>query len=256
VKRPVVLTVAGLDPSGAAGLLADVRTIRAAGCEARAVVTTITAQGDMPVSEPVAAELVARQLHAAMADGAVAAVKIGALGNAEIVATVRAVFTGFSGVPLVIDPVFRASSGLELLDAAGRRAFVELLLPVASVCTPNTEEAAELLDMLAIDHPPIVCRDSLTSAAANLAGVTDAVVVKGGHLAGANVTDVLANRDGTKASTKPRITGHAAAFRGTGCRLSAGIAAGLANGQDMAAAWAGATTALRDELREQAAKSP
>lgn len=219
-----VLVIAGSDSSGGAGLTRDVRTLAHFGAGALCALTAVTAQSDARVSAVhlLPPELVRAQIEAALDTGRVAAIKIGMLGTGAIVLAVAASLPPRSTIPLVLDPVLAASSGGELLDAAGRRALLDTLLPLATVVTPNIPEAAALL---ATDSARGEAT-RLQQAAALLALGPEAVLLKGGHDDGPEAADLLLARDAPPYWLRARRG--SAARRGTGCTLSSAIAAGLA----------------------------
>jgi hydroxymethylpyrimidine/phosphomethylpyrimidine kinase len=242
----VVLVVAGLDPSGGAGVLADARTLAHHGVHACGVVAAITAQSTREVRRvgAVAPAMVRQQLEALLADVAVHAVKVGLLAsaaNARVVAeVVRAL-----GVPVVVDPVLRATTGRRLLGRAALDALREHLLPVATVVTPNAAEAAALTE----GETP---RDEagMRAAARALVGMgARAALVTGGHVAqpAGWCVDVLGTLDGEETFRVPRIA--AAPVRGTGCMLSTAIAAHLARGASLGDAVQRAKDLLTKKLR-------
>ena len=220
---PVVLSVAGTDSGGAAGTAADLTTFAALGTHGACVVTAVTAQDTTGVRDvhPVPLTSVAAQLDAVLEDLPVAAAKTGMLGSADVV---RLVAERLGGHRLVVDPVLVATSGAVLGGADVARAYVEHLLPVATVATPNADEAAALLGR---DGPP---RD----LAAALADLGCAVVVTGGpdaDGAGETCTDWLALPGrGVRALRHPALA--TTNDHGTGCTFSAALAAGLAHGPD------------------------
>ncbi len=234
--NPVVLAVAGLDPSAGAGLIADAEAIRAADGRPRTVCAALTAQGPggSPAVQPVAAAFVEAQLDSV---GPSAACKTGMLGTAAVVDVIASrVAAGQLSRP-VVDPVVRASSGLELLDAAGREALRGTLLPLAAVVTPNLDEAAWLTGR---DVATVVQMEDAARALVDLG--CDAAVIKGGHLDGALV-DVVLRRGGEVLRVEhPREPGTA---RGTGCRFASFLATRLAVGDPLlhAATLAGAFVA-------------
>src|SRR5580700_7191422 len=143
---PVVLTIAGFDPSSGAGVTADIKTIAAHECFGVSCITALTVQSTLGVRrvEGVDPKIVAETLHALVSDFAVEAVHIGMLGNAEVVAVV-ADFLGKARLPhVVLDPILKSSSGADLLDAAGTQLLIERLIPLAEVITPNLGEAGVL----------------------------------------------------------------------------------------------------------------
>jgi hydroxymethylpyrimidine/phosphomethylpyrimidine kinase len=238
VPRATVLTIAGSDPSGGAGLLADAATICAFGCHAQGVVTALTVQDSRGVHAvlPVDAAHVGAQLRALLADGPPAAAKTGMLPTAAVVEAVAAAWRAQAAVPLVVDPVIAASSGPRLADAGAVAALLGALLPLAALVTPNAPEARELTGLTVRDT-----EGAVAAARALVARGARAVLVKGGHLEGDEVTDVLvvAGRPDAVAFTRRRVA-HVRRVRGTGCALSAAIAARLALGDALDAAVAAA----------------
>jgi len=229
-----VLVIAGTDSSGGAGLVRDVGTLQDLQVSVRCAVTAVTAQTNTAVvaAHVVPAGIVRAQIAAAFATGAVAAVKVGMLADAATVAAVAEALAAHASVPLVLDPVLVSSSGGALLDAAGRRALRELLLPRAALLTPNIPEAAALLqDEAAGDEGQM-----LRQAQQLLALGARAVLLKGGHAAGAECADVLVTHATAAARfAAPRLPG---SLRGSGCALASAIAAYLARGLALAAACA------------------
>lgn len=221
---PNILSIAGSDPSGGAGIQADIKAISANGGYAMAVITALTAQNTQSVIavQMVAPEFVAAQIAAIRADIRVDAVKIGMLGDAGIIA---AVVKGLSGLraPIVLDPVMVAKSGDRLLRAEAVAALREALA-MASVITPNLPEAADLLDL-----PEATTRtDMQAQAQALLALGAQAVLLKGGHLPGDDCPDLLASAAGSVWLPGRRLaTGKT---HGTGCTLSSALATQLGHG--------------------------
>ena len=212
----VVLTIAGSDSGGGAGLQADLKTFAALRVYGTSVVTAVTAQNTRGVrrSTTMTADLVAEQLDAVVSDFPVAAAKTGMLGNAEIVDVVARMLPS---IPLVVDPVLRSTSGAVLLDDAGLAALRRGLLPRAAVVTPNLPEAFALSGLEDPREAARAIRDL---------GPT-VVVIKGGHATGATCEDLVF--DGAfHFITGPRLDTRAT--HGTGCTLAAAIAAGLADG--------------------------
>jgi hydroxymethylpyrimidine/phosphomethylpyrimidine kinase len=226
-----VLVIAGSDSSGGAGLTRDVRTLTRLDTRALCVVTAVTAQSDAHLTavHVVPAELVWAQMTAALATRRVDAIKIGMLATRATVLAVTAALPT-PAPPLVLDPVLAASSGGELLDEAGRGALCAALLPRTTLLTPNIPEAAALLGT------PIAKSETelLQQAAALLALGPRAVLLKGGHGDGPEAADLLLAVDAAPRWLRtPRI---GVTRRGTGCALSAAIAAGLAAGLELATA--------------------
>jgi hydroxymethylpyrimidine/phosphomethylpyrimidine kinase len=230
--EPVVLSIAGSDPSGGAGLQADLKTFQALGVDGAAVVTALTVQDGRRVLEvhPVEARLVGAQIDAVLSGlGAPpAAVKVGMLASG---ATVEAVAEALHGCgPLVLDPVLAASDGTALLDAHGEVTLRETLLPRVDVLTPNLPEAARLLDASFDDvrgDPERACRELGALG-------PRAVLLKGGHADGSESEDVLWDGAGFTRLVAPRLA--ARDTHGSGCVLSSALAAQLARGADLAAA--------------------
>jgi len=220
-----VLVIAGTDSSGGAGLVRDVATLTRFGAETLCAVTAVTAQTDREVTaiELLPAAVVQAQISAALATGRAAAVKVGMLGDREIVAAVAGALPPRERLPLVLDPVLAATSGGSLLDAAGRAALTALLLPRTTLLTPNIPEAAALLGLA-----PASSDEELVGQGRALCALgAAAVLMKGGHASrAAQAADWLVTQEGTvRKFTAPRLP---AQRRGTGCALASGIAAGLA----------------------------
>jgi hydroxymethylpyrimidine/phosphomethylpyrimidine kinase len=229
-----VLVIAGSDSSGGAGLTRDVRTLAQLHTEALCAVTAVTAQSDMQVSAVhlVPPQVVRVQIEAGLSSGRVRAVKIGMLGGADTVAAVAAGLAAHAVLPVVLDPVLAATSGGTLLDAGGRQALCELLLPKVLLLTPNIPEAAALLGVA----PATGIEQLQQQGQALLARGLHAVLMKGGHAAGPEATDVLLVRGAPpQRFSAPR---RALDRRGTGCVLSTAIAAALAAGLELTAACA------------------
>ncbi|HVB06542.1 MAG TPA: bifunctional hydroxymethylpyrimidine kinase/phosphomethylpyrimidine kinase [Acidimicrobiales bacterium] len=224
---PVVLTIAGTDSGGGAGIAADLRSFAAHGAFGTLVVTAVTAQNTLGVQAVAAqpAEIVDAQIASVLADLPVAAVKSGMLANAEIVKVVTAWAERGALPQLVVDPVMVAASGGQLLDAGGLAAYRELLSS-AFLVTPNAPEAAMLLG------GAVESRSDLREAARALGALgAGAALVKGGHLAGDESVDVLYAKGALTEFHAPRLA--SAHTHGTGCTLSAAIAAGLAGGMGL-----------------------
>ena len=226
-----VLVIAGSDSSGGAGLTRDVSTLTRLETRALCVVTAVTAQSDARLTavHVVPARLVRQQMTAALATAPVDAIKIGMLATRATVLAVAATLPA-TAPPLVLDPVLASSSGGELLDDAGRSALCAALLPRTTLLTPNIPEAAALLGAgIARSEAEL-----LQQAAALLALGPHAVLLKGGHGDGPEASDLLlASGAPPHWLRAPRLS---AVCRGTGCALSAAIAAGLAAGLELTAA--------------------
>ncbi|MGI4940361.1 MAG: bifunctional hydroxymethylpyrimidine kinase/phosphomethylpyrimidine kinase [Janthinobacterium lividum] len=222
-----VLIVAGSDSGGGAGIQADLKTVMALGGYGATAVTALTAQNTLGVQGvlPVPPAFVQQQMRSVLDDIGADAVKTGMLGSAEMVAAVAEVLRG-AEVPVVVDPVMVAKGGARLLDADAVAAMVRDLLPLAAVLTPNVPEAEALLGRAIPDHA--AARDA---ARALLDLGARAVLLKGGHLSGPVVEDVLATPEGIEVIRSARIeTRHT---HGTGCTLGSAVAAGLAQGMGL-----------------------
>jgi hydroxymethylpyrimidine/phosphomethylpyrimidine kinase len=218
---PTALTVAGSDPSGGAGIQADLKTFSALGVYGTAVLTALTAQNTRGVTgvHGVPPEFVGEQLATLFADVEVHATKLGMLGTADVVRAVAAALAGRPAGPVVCDPVMVATSGDRLIDDAAIDAVRTDLLPLADLVTPNVPEAAVLLDV-----PPATDVDQLPGQATALLGLGPrAVLLKGGHLGGDDSVDVLATADGVTVTRRPRVD--TTSTHGTGCTLSSALAA-------------------------------
>ena len=220
-----VLTIAGFDPSGGAGVAADLKTFAALKTYGIAVVTSLTSQNTQKVYATFhqSVEVVKAQLIPLCEDFQIDAVKIGMLPTRELIEFVAATITAYNLKNVVLDPVFRSSSGHDLIDAEARGSLVEKLFPLATVMTPNLDEASVLLQR------SITNEDEMKAAAAELQQQTNcsAVLVKGGHLSGV-ASDILFHENACQIFSTPRVmTGNT---HGTGCTLSSAIAANLAHG--------------------------
>ncbi len=224
----MALTIAGSDSGGGAGIQADLKTFQAFGVFGTSALTAVTAQNTRGVRavRTLDPEFVREQIEAVCEDLPPAACKTGMLANAEIIAAVAGGLGACGPPPLVVDPVMVATSGDRLLDEAAVGTLVGTLLPLATVVTPNVPEAEALTGMR------IRGEDDLGEAARALCGTgARAALVKGGHLPGAEVVDVLWDGARERWWRSARIeTRHT---HGTGCTLSAAIAAGLALGEPL-----------------------
>jgi hydroxymethylpyrimidine/phosphomethylpyrimidine kinase len=225
--KPRVLVVAGSDSGGGAGIQADIKTITMLGGFAMTAVTALTAQNTLGVEDvmPVEPSFVAAQMRAVLTDIGADAIKTGMLGSARVVETVAAMCESLAfGVPVIVDPVMVAKGGARLLDKNAHDALVLRLLPLASVVTPNVPEAEALTGMRIKS-----LRDMQRAADAILGLGPSAVLMKGGHLEGDLVIDLLRTADGAEHRFEgPRIISRNT--HGTGCTLASGIAAGVAEG--------------------------
>jgi hydroxymethylpyrimidine/phosphomethylpyrimidine kinase len=239
----VALTVAGSDSGGGAGIQADLKTFAAHGVHGTCAVTAVTAQNSVGVSAwaPVDPGLVAAQMEAVALDMPVAATKTGMLGSEEVIRAVADAAARLPLGPMVVDPVMVARSGDRLLLPSAERAYVERLFPLAALVTPNLAEAEALLGRPVRDLP------AMRRAAADLHALgARAVLVKGGALAG-DAVDVLFDGSRTVEVGGPRVD--TPNTHGTGCALSAAVAARLARGDALLDAVRGARAWLDEALR-------
>jgi hydroxymethylpyrimidine/phosphomethylpyrimidine kinase len=221
---PVVLSIAGSDSSGGAGLQADLKTFAAFGVHGVSVVTAVTAQNTRRVEAvfTLPARQIVAQLHALLADIPLTAIKLGMLGNVECVRVVIDCLREHNFTHVILDPVMIATSGDRLLDQAGIDLLRNELLPLASVVTPNILEAECLLGRR------LHAQTDMLAAAQELRGLgCAAVLLKGAHIAGTEVEDWYVDTNHNLCFSHPRlqIEGH-----GTGCTLASALAAGLALG--------------------------
>ena len=220
------MTIAGSDSGGGAGIQADLKTFSAFGVFGASAITAVTAQNTMRVGaiHLIPAEMVAAQIEAVFADLPVSSVKIGMLGHADVIAAVAKSLARHGASGIVLDPVLVATSGTPLLPVEALDALVALLLPRTHLLTPNLPEAA------ALTNSPIAMNEAavITQARALLAMGTQAVLIKGGHGAGRQSTDLLVDAGGVTRFASERLD--VGEFHGGGCIFSSAIAAGLARG--------------------------
>ncbi|OIB58306.1 bifunctional hydroxymethylpyrimidine kinase/phosphomethylpyrimidine kinase [Natrialba sp. SSL1] len=241
-SRPVALTIAGSDSGGGAGIQADLATMTAHGVFGTSAITAVTAQHTRGVERSFAlpVEEVTAQIDAVTGDFAVGAAKTGMLATTELVELVAEKAATFE-FPLVVDPVMVATTGDRLLESDAERAY-EDLLSEATLATPNADEAEVLTDIEVTDE------ESAREAGEAIRDLgVDAVLVKGGHIPGETVTDLLVTETGTTTFEHPRVD--TAATHGSGCTLAAAIAARLATADDLETAVGGATDFLARAVR-------
>ncbi|WP_422730964.1 bifunctional hydroxymethylpyrimidine kinase/phosphomethylpyrimidine kinase [Litchfieldella qijiaojingensis] len=241
---PNVLTIAGSDPSGGAGIQADLKAFSALGTYGTSVITALTAQNTRGVTgvHPVPADFIAAQLETLFDDVAIDAVKIGMVASRDVAETIRESLTRHRPRWIVLDPVMVAKSGDILVDDAGIRAVREILVPLADLITPNLPEAAVLLDSPTPTSPDAM--EALLPALTSLGA--QHVLLKGGHLHGERCPDLLASHGQAQWLDGPRIATDN--LHGTGCSLSSAIAACLAHNDDLPAAVERAKHWLSDAL--------
>jgi hydroxymethylpyrimidine kinase/phosphomethylpyrimidine kinase len=225
------MTIAGVDPSGGAGVLADIRTFAKHGCYAAGVVTSLTFQNTTGVfgSADQTGDTVYRQIKAVAEDMPIAALKTGMLPSRDVIEAVAQAVEEFDLKNIVVDPVVRSTSGYDLIDDDALTALTELLFPLALVVTPNLAEAERIAGF------QITSVEELDKAGSRMLGFgAEAALIKGGHTFekdSAKATDRLYRADGRDSFETPFIKGEP--VHGTGCALSAAIAANLAHGDDL-----------------------
>ena len=228
VPPPIALTIAGSDSGGGAGIQADLKTFHQFGVFGTSAVVAVTAQNTLGVSavHPIPETIVRAQLDDLAADLPPAAVKSGMLATASLVSLVGEAIREYNWRWYVLDPVMVASSGDRLLADDAIRAMREQLVPRAALVTPNLDEA-EILTHAAVRDP-----EAMVAAGNRLLELgARAVLVKGGHLPGPELVDILVVPGMARRFTRPRI--ETRSTHGTGCTLSAAITAGLALGQSL-----------------------
>ncbi len=252
-KQPICLTIAGLDPSGGAGIVADIKTFRRFGCFAAAAVTSVTFQNTQGVFGAVhqTAESVRKQLEAVLDDYEVAAIKTGMLPTREIIETVAALIKERGLKNIVVDPVVRSTSGYDLIDDAALAALIEKLFSLADIVTPNLPEAERIAKIKITDD------ETIAKAAAIMQSFgARNVLIKGGHFEGKRqkakgkirkATDFLFVGDKREVFEAEFID--TTATHGTGCTLSSAIAANLALGKEIVEAVAIAKAFVTEAIR-------
>lgn len=225
---PVALTIAGSDSGGGAGIQADLKTFHAFGVFGTSAITAITAQDTRGVHgvHAIPVDLVKRQIRVVAEDLVPAACKTGMLATAELVRAVADSIRALGLPNYVLDPVMVATSGDRLLDRDAEAAVTERLIPLATVVTPNLDEARILAGRDIADES-----DMREVARLLVERGARAALVKGGHLAGDEVVDVLVDEAGTETWRRPKL--NTTSTHGTGCTLSSAIAAGLALGRPL-----------------------
>jgi len=227
---PVVLTIAGFDPSSGAGVTADVKTIAAHGCYGVACITALTVQSTAGVRrvEPVRAEVVRETLDELASDVELAAVHIGMLGAAKVVRTVAEFLEQRKLGNIVLDPILKSSSGADLIDPAGAHLLTEKLIPLSAVLTPNVDEAAILAGM-EVSNP-----DQMRCAARKLHELgASAVVVTGGHLDKAIDLLSFTGPRGIEQELFKSARLRSNSTHGTGCAFATSVACHLALGRGL-----------------------
>ena len=228
-RLAIALTIAGSDPSGGAGIQADLKTFTVLGVYGASVITALTAQSTQGVSgiHGVPADFVARQIADVAGDLRIGAVKTGMLNDADTVRAVAEAVRRYNLHPLVVDPVMVATSGDSLMSEGMVAALKEELLPLADLLTPNLPEAARLVE----GNVAATTHEMILQARALMALGCKAVVVKGGHAYGREALDILVDSSGVTHLALPRV--ETKNTHGTGCTFSAAVAAHLARGESL-----------------------
>jgi hydroxymethylpyrimidine/phosphomethylpyrimidine kinase len=227
---PVVLTIAGFDPSSGAGVTADVKTIAAHGCYGVGCITALTVQSTAGVRrvETISPETVTDTLEELRSDLEISAVHIGMLGSGKVVRAVSAFLEKAGLGNIVLDPVIKSSSGRDLIDAAGARFLVERLLPLATVITPNVDEAADLTGL------SVSNLEQMRLAATRLHAMGAAsVVITGGHLEKAIDLLSFTSRRGAEQEVFKSDRLKSNSTHGTGCAFATAMACHLARGRGL-----------------------
>jgi hydroxymethylpyrimidine/phosphomethylpyrimidine kinase len=243
---PKILVIAGSDSGGGAGIQGDIKTISALGGYAMTAITALTAQNSLGVHSIFDVEdyFVTAQLEAIWTDFGADAIKIGMLAQSEIILAVSSFLEKIpSTIPIVLDPIFKAKKGESLLQKTAIRYLKEKLFPHITVLTPNIDEAECLTSMAIFDQETMIKAGYFL-----LETGPQAVLMKGGHLDGDIVTDILLSSNPIEFFSAPRImTSHS---HGTGCTLSSALAEGLGRGMGLSQAIARARDYLLQALRE------
>ncbi len=227
---PVVLTIAGFDPSSGAGVTADIKTIAAHGCYGVACITALTVQSTSGVRriKPLSPDLVAETLKELTSDVAIAAVHIGMLGSGKIVRAVAEFLAKEKPHNVVLDPILKSSSGVDLVDRTGARLLIEKLLPLATVVTPNVDEASALTG-LAVTSP-----EQMRAAATKLQAMgAEAVVITGGDLEKAIDLLSFTSKRGVEQEIFKSDRQRSNSTHGTGCAFATAVACHLAQGRGL-----------------------
>lgn len=239
---PAVLVFAGTDPTGGAGLQADILTLASLGCHPLSVVTAVTVQDTVGVEDflPMEAEWIADQARGVLEDIPVAAIKLGMLGSTEAVAAIAEVVSDYPEIPLILDPVLASGRGDNLSNEDMVAALRDLLLPQTTVLTPNSLEARRLAELLEEDEEDEEGDEGetpleLQECARRLIDLgSEFVLITGAHEQGSQVTNTLYNARGVVQRLRwDRLPG---SYHGSGCTLASALAAFLAQGLDVAEA--------------------
>jgi len=240
-----VLVIAGFDPSGGAGVLADIKAIAAMGCFGTAAITSLTYQNTQGVygAAHQSADTIRRQIDPLLDDFTIDAVKTGMLPTVDVIEAVAERIASHSLKPVVVDPVVRSTSGYDLIDDAALEALVAKLFPLAAIVTPNAVEAERIVGHAVTNEVEMErAARSMVSMGARTA------LVKGGHLdLGGNAVDVFFDGLAVHTYSEPRIA--TTNTHGTGCTIASAIAAGLTLGRSLPVAVAAAKTYVARAIR-------
>jgi hydroxymethylpyrimidine/phosphomethylpyrimidine kinase len=229
MTTPIALSIAGSDPSGGAGIQADLKTFGALGVYGAAAIASLTAQNTKGVTgvHQVPADFISAQIDAVLGDLAVAAVKIGMVGSQPAIEAIAKSLLRWSAKNVVLDPVMIATSGDRLLEPGAVEALRTTLIPLALIVTPNLPEAAALLN-----EPVATTEDAIIDQGRRiLAFGARSALIKGGHGEGPDSVDYLISKESVIRLASKRIA--TKNTHGTGCSLSSAIAAGLAKGEEL-----------------------
>ncbi len=230
---PLVLVFAASDPTGGAGIQADIMTMSGMGCHALTVITALTVQDTVGVEDvlPVDADFVAEQARAVLEDMPVQAFKLGVLGSVENIAVIAEIISDYPHIPVIVDPVIASGRGDELASEAMLATLRELIIPQATVITPNTMEARRLVARSSDDFD----EHSMSECAARLIAMgCEYVLITGSHAHTPQVVNTLYGSGGVlRADTWARLQG---SYHGSGCTLASAVAAAMAHGLDVSAA--------------------
>jgi hydroxymethylpyrimidine/phosphomethylpyrimidine kinase len=241
---PIALSIAGSDSGGGAGIQADLKTFQSFGVFGTTAITALTAQNTLGVAavHPIPHAMVLAQIEAVVNDLRPAACKTGMLATAELVETVARALSDAALPNFLLDPVMVATTGARLLDAAAEGAILEMLLPLCTLVTPNLDEAAVMVGRPVQDEA--VMREVAEELVERGAG---AALVKGGHLEGDVVVDILYDGDEFRSWRRPKLP--TTNTHGTGCTLAAAITAGLAHGEPLVRAVEGGLDYVHRAIR-------
>lgn len=226
-KYPVALTIAGSDSGGGAGIQADLKTFSALGCYGTSVITALTAQNTLGVTDihSIPPDFVKEQLRAVLTDIRPQAIKIGMVHTPELATAISEVLTEYKDIPVVLDPVMVATSGARLIEESATNRIISELFPLATIITPNLDEAALLANL-----PISGVEDMYEAGKAILREGAKGLLLKGGHLPGEQITSLLyINSSEPKVLVSQKVATDNT--HGSGCTLSSAIAAFIARGE-------------------------